>query len=87
MIPNQEIFEKLRPLIWDCINFTDPNTVKPEANFSKDLRATETDIEELVMMVQTHFDIVIPDEDIANLLNGTVQDAVNYVAAKVEEAQ
>ncbi len=87
MIPNQAIFEKLQPIIVDAINFMEINRVKPEAYFSKDLRARDVDIVDIVQKVEMEFNIEIPEDDEHILINGTVQDAVNYIAAKVEAAQ
>lgn len=55
----------------------DPNKVKPEADFSKELGADSLDVVELVMAIEDEFEIDIEDQ-IASQIN-TVQDVLNYL--------
>ena len=52
----------------------------PGAFFVEDLGADSLDTVELVMALEEDFDTEIPDEDAQKIL--TVQDAINYVAAR-----
>lgn len=55
----------------------DPNEIKPEADFSKQLGADSLDVVELVMLIENEFDIEIEDE-IASQIT-TLQGALNYI--------
>ncbi len=58
----------------------DKSKVVPEASFVGDLGADSLDTVELVMALEEHCDIEIPDEDAQKIL--TVRDAINYVTEK-----
>lgn len=51
--------------------------VTNEASFVDDLGADSLDTVELVMALEEHFEIEIPDEDAEKIT--TVQEAINYV--------
>ena len=51
--------------------------VKDSSNLSDDLGADSLDVVELVMAVETEFDIEIPDRVIENIK--TVQDIITYL--------
>ncbi len=55
--------------------------ISNDASFMEDLGADSLDLVELVMSFESEFDIIIPDEDSAELT--TVQQAIDYVLAKV----
>ena len=55
----------------------DEDDVTMDANFVDDLGADSLDIVELIMGLETEFDIEIPDEDAEKI--ATVGDAVNYI--------
>ena len=57
----------------------DPNKIKPDADFSKQLGADSLDVVELVMLIEDEFDIEIEDE-VANQIT-TVQGALDYIEA------
>lgn len=59
----------------------DAESIKNEASFMDDLGADSLDLVELVMALETEFDITIPDED-SNQIT-TVQSAIDYVNAKI----
>lgn len=69
-------FEKVKSVIVDQLG-VDENDVTMEANFVDDLGADSLDIVELIMGLETEFDIEIPDEDAEKI--ATVGDAVNYI--------
>ncbi len=69
-------FEKVRGVIVDQLG-VDESDVTMEANFVDDLGADSLDIVELIMGLETEFDLEIPDEDAEKI--ATVGDAVNYI--------
>ena len=71
------IFEAVKDLVHDSLN-VEPSRISLDASFIDDLGADSLDIVELVMAIEKHFDIEIPDED-AEQIN-TVQDAVEYIS-------
>ncbi|RZA08372.1 MAG: acyl carrier protein [Moraxellaceae bacterium] len=58
--------------------------IKNEASFMDDLGADSLDLVELVMSFENDFGITIPDED-SNAIT-TVQSAIDYVGAKIDQA-
>ncbi|MFZ2958540.1 MAG: acyl carrier protein [Candidatus Ozemobacteraceae bacterium] len=58
----------------------DEKQVTPEASFIEDLGADSLDTVELVMDLEEHFGIEIPDEEAEKLK--TVKDAVDYITKK-----
>lgn len=69
-------FEKVRDVIVDQLG-VDADEVTMEASFVEDLGADSLDVVELIMGLETEFDIEIPDEDAEKI--GTVGDAVEYI--------
>jgi len=55
----------------------DPEKVKPDSDFSKQLGADSLDVVELVMSIEDEFDIEIEDEIASQI--ATVQDALDYI--------
>jgi len=76
-----DIFARLKELIIDLLEI-DEAEVKPEASLMDDFGADSLDIIELLTAVEEAFKIEIPDEDAGKLQ--TVQNAIDYVAAKVK---
>ena len=75
-----EVFEKVKSVVIDQLG-ADESAVTMEASFVDDLGADSLDIVELIMGLETEFDIEIPDEDAEKIK--TVGDAVNYIKEKV----
>ena len=80
LMARQEIFESVKELVHDSLN-VEVTRISLDASFIDDLGADSLDIVELVMAIEKHFDIEIPDED-AEQIN-TVQDAVDYIADRM----
>ena len=71
-----EEFERVKSVIVDQLG-ADESAVTLEASFVDDLGADSLDIVELIMGLETEFDIEIPDEEAEKIR--TVGDAVNYI--------
>lgn len=69
-------FEKVKSVIVDLLK-TDENDITMESSFVDDLGADSLDLVELIMGLETEFDIEIPDEEAEKIQ--TVGDAVNYI--------
>lgn len=69
-------FEKVKQVIAEQLG-VDESAVTMEASFVEDLGADSLDIVELIMGLESEFDIEIPDEDAEKI--STVGDAYNYI--------
>ena len=69
-------FERVKNVIVDQLS-VDADEVTLEASFVEDLGADSLDVVELIMGLETEFDIEIPDEDAEKI--STVGDAVEYI--------
>lgn len=69
-------FERVKNVIVDQLS-VDADEVTLEASFVDDLGADSLDVIELIMGLETEFDIEIPDEDAEKI--STVGDAVEYI--------
>ncbi len=77
---DNETFEQLKKLIVELLE-VDESEVVPEASFVDDYNADSLDFIELITAVEDTFKIEIPDEDAEKL--DTVQDAIDYIEAKI----
>lgn len=75
-----ETFEKVKKIVVDQLS-VEAEKITPQASFADDLGADSLDTVELVMALEEEFDIEIPDEAAEKIT--TVQDAVDYINAKV----
>ncbi len=73
------MFEKLKKIIAGQLN-VDEAKITPESNFKEDLNADSLDLFELIMSLEDEYSVEIPAEDLEKM--ATVQDVVNYLAAK-----
>ena len=73
---SEEVFEKVKGIVVEQLGVTE-ETVTMEASFVDDLGADSLDVVELIMGLETEFDIEIPDEDAEKI--STVGDAVEYI--------
>jgi len=69
-------FEKVKNVLMEQLG-VDESVITMESSFVDDLGADSLDIVELIMGLETEFDIEIPDEDAEKI--ATVGDAVNYI--------
>ncbi|MBD5639300.1 acyl carrier protein [Clostridium botulinum] len=76
------IFEKIKATIAEQLSI-DEKEITMESSFIDDLGADSLDIVELIMALETEFDLEIPDEDAEKI--STVGDVVNYIKSHTEE--
>jgi acyl carrier protein len=76
------IFEKVKDIIADQLGI-DADEISMESSFMDDLGADSLDIVELIMALESEFDLEIPDEDAEKI--STVANVVDYVKAHTEE--
>jgi acyl carrier protein len=76
------IFEKVRDIISDQLGI-DADEISMESSFMDDLGADSLDIVELIMALESEFDMEIPDEDAEKI--SVVSDVVEYIKSHIEE--
>ena len=76
------VFEKVKSIISEQLG-VDEEEITMESSFIDDLGADSLDIVELIMALETEFDIEIPDEDAEKVTS--VGDVVEYIKSHVEE--
>lgn len=76
------IFEKIRAIIAEQLSL-DEEDVTMESSFIDDLGADSLDIVELIMALETEYDLEIPDEEAEKI--STVGDVVEYIKSHTEE--
>ena len=69
-------FEKIKKGLQEQLGI-DESVITMDSAFVDDLGADSLDIVELIMALETEFDIEIPDEDAEKIT--TVGEAVNYI--------
>ena len=69
-------FERLQGIVSKQLGI-DPNMIKPETDFSKELGADSLDVVELVMLIENEFDIEIEDQVASQIT--TIQGALDYI--------
>ncbi|MBO5077239.1 MAG: acyl carrier protein [Clostridia bacterium] len=77
----RRMFERIRKIIVDQLG-VDESQVTIDSSFVDDLGADSLDIVELIMALESEFDIEIPDEDAEKIT--TVNDAVQYVTNNIK---
>jgi acyl carrier protein len=75
--------QKIRSLVAEQLG-VELAEIKPDANILDDLGADSLDVVEMVMALEEHFDIEVPDEDVEELR--TVADVERYVVNAVGQA-
>ncbi len=78
----EEVTSKVKKVIADQLGLNE-NEVKAEASFLNDLGADSLDIVEMVMTLEEEFDTEISDEEAEKIQ--TVQEAIDYILAKIEQ--
>ncbi len=70
-------FEKVRDIIAKQLDL-DAETISPESRLIEDLHADSLDIVELVMDMESEFDVQIPDDQLPKIK--TVGDIMQFLA-------
>ena len=73
---SDQVFSQLRTIVCERLNVS-PEHFTPEASFIEQLGADSLDVIDLILLVEEHFSIQIPDEDYIHF--ATVQQAVDYI--------
>lgn len=76
------ILEKVRDILSEQLGIN-PEEIKMESSFVDDLGADSLDVVELIMALETEFDLEIEDEDAEKV--STVGDIVEYLIKHVED--
>ena len=77
-----DTFKRLQEIVGEQLAIN-PEKVKPNADFIKELGADSLDVIELVMAIEYEFDIDIEDQYASKI--ATVQDALNYIEGKLSK--
>ena len=80
---NQSAFDKVKKTIVEQLG-VEENEVTMDASITDDLGADSLDQVELVMALETEFNLDIPDEEAEKIK--TVGDAVRYIEEATEKA-
>ena len=82
-VPVEEVSQKVKKIIAEQLG-KEEEEIKEEASFLGDLGADSLDIVELVMTLEEEFDTEISDEEAEKIQ--TVQEAIDYIVARLQEA-
>jgi len=77
-----DIVKKVKDIVCEQLNVPMEKVIAT-ARFQEDLEADSLDVVELIMALEEHFEISIPDEDIEGVKK--VQDAINYITLRLRE--
>ena len=72
-------FDKVKEIIAEQLQ-AEPEAIKPETSLMKDLEADSLDAVEIIMEIESEFDIEIPDEEAEKFQS--IDDIVKYVDSK-----
>jgi acyl carrier protein len=76
-----ETMERLQAIVGEQLAI-EPDKVNPNQDFIKELGADSLDVIELVMTIESEFDIDIEDSYASKI--STLQDALNYIEGKLK---
>ena len=79
----EEVSKKVKKIIAEQLGRPE-DEIKDQASFLGDLGADSLDIVELIMTLEEEFDTEISDDDAEKIQ--TVQEAIDYILAKLENA-
>jgi acyl carrier protein len=82
-VPVEEVPQKVKKIIAEQLG-KEQEEIKEEASFLVDLGADSLDIVEMIMTLEEEFDMEISDEEAEKIQ--TVQDAINYIVAQLQDA-
>lgn len=70
-------FEDVSEVISNTLPNVDKESLTMETSFQGDLNADSLDLVELIMELEEHYDLSIPDEDAQDI--ASIGDAVRYI--------
>lgn len=76
------VFEKVKKIITEQLGI-DEKEVNLESAFIEDLGADSLDIVELIMAMESEFDMEIDDDEVEDI--STVEDVVNYIKGNSDQ--
>ena len=79
----EEVSQKVKKIIAEQLGKSEEE-IKEQASFLGDLGADSLDIVEMIMTLEEEFDTEISDEEAEKIQ--TVQEAINYIVARVDDA-
>ena len=79
----EEVSQKVKKIIAEQLGKTEEE-IKEQASFLGDLGADSLDIVEMIMTLEEEFDTEISDEEAEKIQ--TVQEAIDYIVARLEDA-
>lgn len=74
------LYERLIEVVSQQLG-ADKSSLEPDTSFMDDLGADSLDVVELIIGVESEFDIDIPDEEVENLI--TIGDVIDYITDKI----
>ena len=77
-----ETMKRLQAIVGEQLAM-EPDKVNPNQDFVKELGADSLDVIELVMTIESEFDIDIEDSYASKI--STLQDALNYIEGKLNK--
>lgn len=78
----RDIAREVKQIVADQLDL-DVNDIKVESTFTTDLGADSLGLVELVLALEEHFDLEIPDEDTAKLL--TIGATIEYIRSHLTQ--
>ncbi|MBE7051394.1 MAG: acyl carrier protein [Ruminococcaceae bacterium] len=75
------VFEKVKDIIANQLG-VDADSITMNSSFIEELGADSLDVVELIMALETEFDLEIPEDEAENV--STVGDVVEYIKANAE---
>ena len=82
-VPVEEVARKVKKIIAEQLG-KEESEIKEQASFLGDLGADSLDIVELIMTLEEEFDTEISDEEAEKIQ--TVQEAIDYIVARLQQA-
>ena len=79
----EEVSQKVKKIIAEQLGKSEEE-IKEQASFLGDLGADSLDIVEMIMTLEEEFDTEISDEEAEKIQ--TVQEAIDYIVARVDDA-
>ncbi len=70
------IFEKVKMIVSEQLG-VDDDAIRMDSNFLEDFGADSLELVDLIMALESEFDIEVPEEDIEDM--ETVSDVVSYI--------